>query len=210
MAAVAPRRVKLAMVGCGIISRDHLAAIIEPGEDQRRFEVTAVVDPLPENRAMVAQSVAELMGISPAQFESLAAAIAADPAAQLFEAVDLMIPSVGSLHEEVALEAMRAGRHILLEKPIAVSLDSAQRIIAAAAELMADDRVFMVAENSEYISEVVEAQELIRAGAIGDVLTARAKYWESCSRALNPDWAACYQPGTFYCTADEGFTFDGA
>ena len=42
-----------------------------------------------------------------------------------------------------------------------------------------------------------------------EVLTARAKYWESCSYALNPQWASSYEPGTFYCTADEGFTFDG-
>ena len=47
-------------------------------------------------------------------------------------------------------------------------------------------------------------------GGVGsEVLTARAKYWESCSYALNPQWASSYEPGTFYCTADEGFTFDG-
>ena len=87
-------------------------------------------------------------------------------------------------------------------------MDSAARLLAAGEELMAD-KVFMVAENSQYISEIVAAQKLIRDGAIGEVLTARAKYWESCSYALNPTWASSYEPGTFYCTADEGFTFDG-
>ena len=145
---------------------------------------------------------------APKQFASLTDALAADPDSTLFEAVDLLIPSIGTLHEDVAVEAMKAGRHVLLEKPIAVSMDSAARLLAAGEELMAD-KVFMVAENSQYISEIVAAQKLIRDGAIGEVLTARAKYWESCSYALNPTWASSYEPGTFYCTADEGFTFDG-
>ena len=40
----------------------------------------------------------------PTEFDSLAAAIAADPSAELFEALDLMIPSIGTLHEEVAIQ----------------------------------------------------------------------------------------------------------
>ena len=56
----------------------------------------------------------------------------------------------------------------------------------------------------------LQALALIKAGAIGEVCTARAKYWESASPVLN-EWAAdgSYDPGTFYCTAPEGFVFDG-
>ena len=109
----------------------------------------------------------------PAQFASLTEALSADPDGVMFEAVDLLIPSVGTLHETVSIEAMRAGRHVLLEKPVAVSMDSATRILAAGEDLMAS-KVFMVAENSQYISEIVAAQKLIREGAIG--------YASVCSR----------------------------
>ena len=39
-------------------------------------------------------------------------------AQHLFEAVDIMVPNVGTLHEEMALMAMRHERHVFLEKPI--------------------------------------------------------------------------------------------
>jgi predicted dehydrogenase len=110
--------------------------------------------------------------------------LAADPDRGLFDAVDVMVPSLGTLHETVGVAAMAGGRHVLLEKPIAVSPASADRLVAAGAALPAG-QVLMVAENSQYWPEVVEALGLIESGAIGEVCTARAKYWESASPALN-------------------------
>ena len=95
-----------------------------------------------------------------------------------------MVPSLGTLHETVGVAAMAGGRHVLLEKPIAVSPASADRLVAEGAALPAG-QVLMVAENSQYWPEVVEALGLIESGAIGEVCTARAKYWESASPALN-------------------------
>ena len=239
--------VRLCIVGCGVIVDSHLLAIAAASPAE--FVVTALVDPDVAAREKIAARVAAELGTeAPAQFASLTEALEADPDAAMFEAVDLLVPSIGTLHEDISIEAMRAGRHVLLEKPVAVSMDSAARILAAGQELMAA-KVFMVAENSQYISEIVAAQKLIRDGAIGcgalalllrvlalccpappcrfacwpwapdcqrhavslrsEVLTARAKYWESCSYVINPQWASSYEPGTFYCTADEGFTFDG-
>ena len=86
-----------------------------------------------------------------------------------FDAVDIMVPH--HLHEPVATEAFAAGLHVLLEKPMAPTLDACDRILAAAA---AAGTVFMVAENAQYWPEIVLARELIEAGRIGDVITARA------------------------------------
>ena len=153
------RRVKLAFVGCGVISQHHLTALCNPlaadADGDRRVDVTVVVDPSAENRAKTAAEVEAKTGARPAEFESLAAAFAADPDRQLFDACDVMVPSVGTLHETVGVEAMAGGRHVLLEKPIAVSPASADRLCAAGAALPAG-QVFMVAENSQYWPEVVE------------------------------------------------------
>jgi len=163
--AMAP--VRLCIVGCGVIVDSHLLAIAAASPAE--FVVTALVDPNAEAREKIAaRVVAELGTETPAQFASLTDALIADPDALMFEAVDLLVPSVGTLHEDISIEAMRAGRHVLLEKPVAVSMDSATRILAASEELMAS-KVFMVAENSQYISEIVAAQNLIREGAIGCV-----------------------------------------
>ena len=66
------------------------------------------------------------------------------------------------LHEAAVLRCFEAGRHVLLEKPMAPTLDACERILAAARQA---GTVFMVAENAQYWPEVVRARDAIRAGA---------------------------------------------
>jgi predicted dehydrogenase len=152
------RRLKLALVGCGAISRVHLPAIREGAPE---IEVTAAVDPDPERAAAIARETGARA------FTSFADALAHGD----FAAVDLMLPH--HLHEEVAVAAFAAGKHVLLEKPMATSLDACERILAAARRA---GTVFMVAENAQYWPEVLTAKRLLDAGAIGGVLTARASF----------------------------------
>lgn len=152
------RTLTMALVGCGAIARMHLPAIREGAPAIR---ITAAVDPDPARAA----AVAEETGARP--FPSLDAALAAGG----FDAVDLMLPH--HLHEEVALQAFAAGKHVVLEKPIATSLEACERILGAARRA---GTVFMVAENAQYWPEVLTARTLLRDGAIGDVVTARASF----------------------------------
>jgi predicted dehydrogenase len=168
-------RLKLALVGCGAIARYHLDGI---KEHATRIQVTAAVD---RDRARAEQVAAE----TGAQvFTSLDDALAGGD----FAAVDLMLPH--DLHEAVTVQALRAGKHVLLEKPMAPTLDACKRMLAAAREA---GTVFMVAENAQYWPEVVKAQELIRSGAIGDVITARAAF----VMAFDPYWFAEQKPWRF-------------
>ena len=125
-------------------------------------------------RACVA-CLLQALGNKPQGFTSLSAAAEADPEMKLFTAVDIMVPSLTNLHETVGVEALNLGYHVHLEKPISESVESAERLIAAVPE----GKVLMIAENSAYWREIVEAKRLIDAGTIGDVLTARCKFWES-------------------------------
>lgn len=100
-------------------------------------------------------------------FDSLDAALARGS----FDAALVMVPH--HLHEESAITLLRSGRHLLLEKPMAPTLDACDRILAAARQSGA---VFLVAENAQYWPEVVLAKELIDAGTVGEVVTARAWY----------------------------------
>ncbi len=152
-------RLKLAFVGCGAISSMHLLGI---REGAKQIEITAVVDTIPEH----AKAVAEQTGA--AVYSSLEQALAEGD----FDAVDLMLPH--HLHEEAAMAAFEAGKHVLLEKPMAPTPDACARILAAAARAAEESgSVFMVAENAQYWPEVVTAKRLIEDGAIGEVVTAR-------------------------------------
>jgi UDP-N-acetyl-2-amino-2-deoxyglucuronate dehydrogenase len=147
---------RIAIVGCGAIAHWHLDAISRAGVP---ITVTAAIDP-DENPA---RRIADRTGATP--YASLAAALANRD----FDAALIAVPH--HLHEPVATEALGAGLHVLLEKPLAPTVDACERILAAA---RAAGTVFMVAENAQYWPEVLTVRDLIRDGAIGDVVTARA------------------------------------
>lgn len=75
------------------------------------------------------------------------------------------------IHEEATTLAFAAGKHVILEKPMATTLDACDRIQIAAQEA---GTVFMVAEQSQYWPDAVKVQQLIQDGAIGEIITARA------------------------------------
>eukprot|EP01045_Picozoa_sp_COSAG04_P006669 COSAG04_NODE_332_length_16554_cov_392.698590_12_plen_197_part_00 len=156
--------IPIALVGCGDIFSHHASAVLAHPE---LFSVACVCDPDAER---VAAASAQCGGCP--TFATLADALASD--AVSFDAVDLMIPH--HLHEEIAGQAFAAGKHTLLEKPLSTSVASCRRILAAAE---ASGVVFAVAENAQFIPDVVKAKELIDAGAIGEVYFARANLWES-------------------------------
>ncbi|MGD0006598.1 MAG: Gfo/Idh/MocA family oxidoreductase, partial [Anaerolineaceae bacterium] len=78
------------------------------------------------------------------------------------DAVDICLPH--DLHETVALAAAQAGKHILCEKPIAATLEEADRMIAACEKAGV---VLMIAENELYNPLVLKVRQLLDQGVIG-------------------------------------------
>jgi UDP-N-acetyl-2-amino-2-deoxyglucuronate dehydrogenase len=152
-------RLRLALVGCGGIAQAHWNGIDEGHAP--RVDVTAVVDADAEAAARMAGRTG-----APA-YTSLDEAIAAGG----FDAVDIMLPHF--LHEEAATRCFAAGLHVLLEKPMAMTLDSCERILAAAARA---GTTFMVAEQSEYWPDAIAVRQLIRDGLLGELITGRALF----------------------------------
>ncbi|MFZ1753064.1 MAG: Gfo/Idh/MocA family oxidoreductase [Caldilineaceae bacterium] len=149
-------KLKIALVGCGGIAQAHWKGI---QAHSPRIHVTAVVD----TDAQRADAMAEQTGATP--FTSLADALAQGD----FAAVDILLPH--ALHEEAATLAFAAGKHVVLEKPMAHTLESAQRILTAAKKA---GTVFMVAEQAQYWPDARAVRELIESGTIGEIITARA------------------------------------
>lgn len=71
-----------------------------------------------------------------------------------------------SSHYELALGALRAGKHVLLEKPIAATADQARSLIDEAAKAK---RILMVDHTFVYTPAVRKIRELIAAKALGDI-----------------------------------------
>lgn len=149
---------RLALVGCGAIARFHLDGI---RGGAGRLQVAAAID---TDRAKAERVAAET---GAAVFTSLEEALDRGD----FEAADILLPH--DLHEWSATACLAAGKHVLLEKPMAPTLAACERILEAAARA---GTTFLVAENAQYWPEIVRAGQLLADGAIGEVITARAAF----------------------------------
>jgi len=87
------------------------------------------------------------------------------------DAVHLCVPH--DLHAPMAIEAARAGKHILCEKPIALSLQEADAMIDAARDAGV---TLMVSHNQRFVEGHWLAQKAIAAGLIGDVFLCTAGF----------------------------------
>ena len=154
----ASQQLKLALVGCGGIAQAHWRGI-QAHADQ--LLVTAVVDTDPARAAAMAEQTG---GQS---FTSLESALAQGD----FDAVDIMLPH--NQHEAAAVAAFAAGKHVVLEKPMSTTIASCDRILAAAQQA---GTIFMVAEQAQYWPDARKVQELIGAGVLGEIITARAYF----------------------------------
>ena len=76
--------------------------------------------------------------------------------------VDVCLPT--DQHENVAVEALQAGKHVLVEKPIAIELDAAERMVQAAQDA---GRLLMVAQVLPFFPEFRWARECVIGGEFG-------------------------------------------
>ena len=152
--------VRVALIGCGkITERLALPQLTRcPGA-----EVAALVD--------LDRRAAERLA---AQFGLASCPIWTDWKAMLREAdvdgVAINVPNV--LHAEVAIAALQAGKHVLVEKPIALTLAEADAMIEAAGSRK---RILMVEQTQRFDPAHEVAQELLRGGSLGAVTQLRGR-----------------------------------
>jgi len=85
--------------------------------------------------------------------------------------VDVCTP--GSSHEEIAVAALNAGKHVICEKPLANTVAEAERMAAAA---QASSGKSMVAFNYRRVPALAYARELVQQGRLGRIFHVRAVY----------------------------------
>lgn len=156
------RPVRIAVIGCGLIAtRTHMPAYIETPD----AELTAVASGHREN----AEAAAARFNV-PHVFDNWQEAVA-DPA---IDAIDICTPN--SLHAPIAIAAARAGKHVIVEKPMATTLADADAMLRAARN---NDVTLMVAHNLRFEPVYRAIHDVVHAGTIGRPLTARATFMHS-------------------------------
>lgn len=78
----------------------------------------------------------------------------------------VVIATPPSFHAELAIELLRAGKHVVMEKPMAITRADAEQVIATAAE---HNRTVTVHQSRRWDADFLAVQRLMRNGDLGDV-----------------------------------------
>ncbi len=155
----------IALVGAGFIADYHLGGL--KGIPEAKVRVIASRTP------QRAADLARRFGVADATGDVSAAIRRRDVDAVLITTPD-------DSHEELAVEALSAGRAVLLQKPMATDSKACRRILDAAERAGCDVQVSYMHRHFE---EVVAARAMLREGAAGAVTTVRQR-----NATPGPDW----------------------
>lgn len=153
-------KVRLALVGCGGMGTRHLHGLKQLAASPfDAIELSAVCDIRAENAELAAAEAAQLLGVRPKVCTNMDELVQQVPD---LEAVDVVTDP--SVHHTVVCEALNLGLHVLVEKPLAITVRACQHILDAAAH---NDRIVSVAENFRRDPSARIVRHLIDSGAIG-------------------------------------------
>jgi predicted dehydrogenase len=141
---------KVAVIGVGSMGRNHARVYSELEE----AELVAVSDA----NAKQAESIAEKFGVRAyTDFREMLEK-------EKPEAVSVAVPTV--MHEEVATAALEAGAHVLIEKPIAATVEAGERLIAKAKGV---GRKLMVGHIVRFNPAIQALKQKLAAGELGRI-----------------------------------------
>jgi predicted dehydrogenase len=161
----------VAILGAGNVAKGHLKAIW----DTKQTELVALVSSSVER----GQAWATEQGVNCSVYTSLEELVS-DERVEI-----VIITTPNHLHAQQAIRLARAGKHILIEKPIALNL----------ADLHAMQQAVRTAGVRTLVSFVLRwnpsiqmSKKLIQEGAIGDVFMVETCYWHTTPRATPGHW----------------------
>ncbi|MGE6665630.1 Gfo/Idh/MocA family protein [Paenibacillus xylanexedens] len=151
-------KIKVAVFGCGAIAeRRHIPEYAA----NENVELVAFADPVVERAEKMAETYG---GKAYSSYEELLAN-------ETVDAVSVCTPNY--LHAPMAIAAANAGKHVLVEKPMAVSTEEGEQMIEAAKK---NGVYLMVGHNQRLMPPHVKAKEILDSGKLGRVLNFRTSF----------------------------------
>jgi predicted dehydrogenase len=149
---------KIAVIGAGAIGQDHVASFkLHPA-----VQVVAIADVSPER----GRETAERFGIPDAFTDYRKLLARAD-----IDVVSIALPNY--LHAEVALDALRAGKHVMLDKPMATNAKDGAKLVA---ESEKRGLLFMVGQNFRFNGDTQTAKQIVDGGELGEIYHAKTSW----------------------------------
>ncbi len=150
--------VRVGIIGCGKIAQvRHIPEYL----DNPNAKLTGLYD-LNLQRA---KNLAEKYGCK--SYESIEEMLA-DPE---IDAVSVCVAN--HVHAEITIAALKAGKHVLCEKPMATTLKDCQMMVDTAEQM---GKKLMIGQNQRFAKAHAEAKKIIERGDIGSVLTFKTTF----------------------------------
>ncbi|WP_135552789.1 Gfo/Idh/MocA family protein [Paenibacillus cymbidii] len=165
-------KIRIGVIGAGNIGNVHIRDYKKLGNECEVVAVTDTYLPLAEARAKEYDI--------PHLFKSPEELIASD----IVDAVSICVPN--QFHAPLTVQALEAGKHVLLEKPMAIGLEAAKQIMRAKA---ASDKTLMISHQMrwEHAAQIVKKQ--VEAGELGKIYTAKTGWYR---RKGIPGWGTWF------------------
>ena len=145
-------KTKVAVLGCGFISEIHVSSY-------QRFVHDAEVVAVYSHHLDKAKAFAEHMGI-PAYYDDVDRLLAETDC----DIVDICLPNF--LPHDACLKAAKAGKHVIIEKPLCLSIEEADEMIAACKE---NGKLLMYAEELCFAPKYERVRAIVESGAVGEL-----------------------------------------
>ena len=149
--------VKVGIIGCGKITEVRHAPEYAENPD---CEITAFFDVIPEK----AQKMAEQYGGK--AFDSIESLLASD-----VEGVSVCVANV--YHSTVSIQALRAGKHVLCEKPMATTAEDCEAMVREAEN---SGKFLMIGLNQRLAKAHIKAKEILDRFELGKVIAFQTKF----------------------------------
>jgi len=150
--------INVAVIGAGAIGLDHLSSFKQ--HPVARVIALAELSPVRGREAADRFGVPELV----TDYKILLARPDID-------VISIALPNY--LHASVALDALKARKHVMLDKPMATNAHDAARLVAEARKQRV---LLMVGQNNRFTPEVQMLKQLIEKGALGDIYHAKTAW----------------------------------
>ena len=177
------KKIRFAVVGCGHIGKRHAEMVVRDPD----AELVALCDIRPQ----------EELGI-----EAYPVAFFSDITSLLqsgldIDVINLCVPN--GLHAELAIQAIESGHHVVVEKPMALQVQDAERVLQTS--LKYQKEVFCVMQN-RYSPPSVWIKQMIDSGRLGKIYLVQLNcFWNRDERYYKPGgWHgdACLDGGTLF------------
>ncbi len=166
-------RLKVAVIGCGLIGKRRAAQVAKDFDSQLVF----VVD-VDQKNGEALQSLYNCRYIS--EWPQVAASPEIDA---------VIVSTPNHLLAEIAVCALGHGKHVLVEKPLGRNVSESLAMLTAA-QNSPHFLVLKTGFNHRFHPAIAKAKQLVDAGAIGDLLTIRARYGHGGRPGMEKEWRA--------------------